>query len=245
MAVSTNIQWLIPKAFDPAKNPTGLVSNVLYSISIFVSTNGENGAYSVINTISAGPSNSTSTYTDNNGDPAFFYYVTYNASGGPNGPPVLARIAPIITVVRLTNKVYSVLPEVIQVRMDANLTQIQDALQNALNMVNAAAPVTAYVFNNMPPYHSTAVEFGAQWLLYMEQYLQISIRDFSYGVSGISMNIDRGARINSIITTLTAYWNNYIKTVKYYDYPNAIGLGSLGIATPQARIFGILFDHNI
>lgn len=231
----TAIEWLVP-----ALNP-----NLVYSLNVYRSSTGENGQYFLIDSISAGPSNSTTTYTDQNGDASFFYYVTYVPSGGVEGQPVLALIQPTIRERRLRDKVYSYLPEVIAIRIDANKTQVRSALQNALNMVNAYAPVTSYTFGTMPPYHETAVEFGAQMLLYMEILLQISIRDFSYGVSGISLSIDRGAKINQALTVLRAYWNDYIKTVKFYDYPDAIGLGSSAIAVPQGRILATLYNLSL
>ena len=230
------IEWLVPSTLNP---------NLTYGINVLRSTNGENGDYAQIDTISAGPANSTATYTDTNGDVGFFYLVRYIPAGGVEGGNVLARIQPTVREQRLRDKLFSILPEVIKVRIDANKTQIRDALTSALAMVNAYAPVTAYTITTMPSYHETAVEFGAQMLLYMEQYLQVSIRDFSYGVSGIALNIDRGSKINTAIQQLTAYWNSYIKTVKFYDYPDAVGLGSSAIAVPQGRIFASLFNLSI
>jgi len=155
---------------------------------------------------------------------------------------VLARIQPTVREQRLRDKVYGLLPEVVQVRIDTNKTQVRDALKSALRMVNAHAPVTSYTMTNMPAAYEVAVEFGSQWLLYTEQILQISIRDFSYGVSGISLNIDRGAKMNQAIQIMTNYWNEYMKVVKFGDYPDPIGLGSSAIAAPQARLLGSLYN---
>lgn len=232
---TTAIEWIAPT----------LLANTTYSLNVYRSQSGENGQYSLIDSISAGPSNSTTTYTDNNGDVSYWYYVTYIPSGGSEGQPVLAMIQPTIRERRLRDRVYSYLPEVIAVRIDANKTQVRSALQNALNMVNAYAPVTAYNITTMPPYHETAVEFGAQMLLYMEILLQISIRDFSYGVSGISLNIDRGAKMNQALIVLREYWNEYLKSVKFYDYPDAIGLGSSAMAVPQGRVLGMLYNLSM
>ena len=242
------VVWSVPPLYNP-NNPqsNGIIylnDNLTYTINIYSATQ-EDGPYSYINNISAGPSNSTYTYFDSNGQyGSTFYYVTYLPTGGVEGSPVLARVAPTVIELRLMTKLYSILPEVIQVRLDPNQTQLRDALQSALNMVNAYAPVTAYVFNNMPPQHATAVEFGAQMLLYMEQILQISIRDFAYGVSGISLNIDRGAKINQSLTNLQTYWNNYLKYVKMVDYPDPLGLGSSAIAVPTARSLGFVLSQG-
>lgn len=234
--MTASIMWLVPT--DLNKNPS-----VTYSISVYVSTGVENGPYSVIYTgLPAGPGNTTSTYTDPNGQLSYFYYVTYTPSGGVEGSPVLAMLQPTIRQTRLMTKVYTLLPEVIQVRMDANKTQVLTALTQAMSIVNAYAPVTSYSVNNMPPYHEAAVELGAQIFIYLEQMLQISIRDFGYGVSGISLQIDRGAKINTALANLTKYWNDYIKVVKFSDYPDPIGLGSSAIAVPQARVLGFLYN---
>ena len=247
-AAGVNIIWNIPPLYNP-NNPqsNGVVTimpNLAYTINIY-SSQSEDGAYGLLTNISAGPSNSTYTYFDQNGQyQNTWYYVTYVPNGGVEGSPILARIAPTATELRLMTKLYSILPEVIQVRLDPNPTQLRDALQNALSMVNAYAPVTSYDFNTMSPFHSAAVEFGAQMLLYMEQMLQISIRDFSYGVSGISLNVDRGARINTALAKLKTYWNDYLKYVKMADYPDAIGMGSQALAVPNARVFSFLFNGS-
>lgn len=232
MAIVT-IEWLVPNSLNP---------NLTYSINVYKSTTFEDDVYNQIDSISAGPSNSTNTYVDGNGDPSFFYLVRYVPSGGVEGSNVLARVQPSVREQRLRDKIYGMLPEVIQIRIDGNRTQIRDALRSSLGMVNAYAPVTDYTITNIPQSYETAIEFGAQMLLYLEGLLQISIRDFGYGVSGISLNIDRGAKINQALTMLTAYWNDYMKYAKFRDYPDAIGLGSLAIATPQARVFGMLFS---
>lgn len=230
---SKTIEWIIPST---------LLTNTSYTIDVYKSTVGENGDYSLVDTISAGSSNSTYTYVDANGDDAYYYYVRYTPSGGTAGSIVLARIQPTVRELRLRDKVYSILPEVIQARIDANRTQIRDSIKNALNMVNAYAPVTSYTITSMPGAYETAVEFGSQMLLYLEHILQISIRDFGYGVSGIALNIDRGAKINQALTLLTNHWNNYLKVAKFRDYPDGIGLGSLALATPSARVWGMLYD---
>ena len=231
------ITWVVPtKDLNP---------NVTYTINIYRSTMGEDGEYDLIDNVSAGSGNTTKTYTDDNGSISFFYYVRYVPSDtGTEGDLVLARIEPSVTELRLVRKVYSVLPEVIQVRMDDNNTQVRDAVQAALNMANAWAPVTNYQLTNMPPQYQTAVELGAQMFLYLEVYLQISIRDFSYGVSGISLAIDRGAKVNAAIANLNKFWMDFINKVKYLDYPDGSGLGSWAIAVPQARIFGALFGSG-
>ena len=242
-----NVVWNIPSNQN-SNNPqsNGLVTinpTLTYTINIYSATS-VNGPYNSVSNISAGPANSTYTYFDPGGRfGSTFYYVTYIPNGGVEGAPILARIAPTATELKLTTKLYSILPEVIQVRIDPNQTQLRDALQNAISMVNAYAPVTSYTLENMPSFHAVAVEFGAQMLLYMEQMLQISIRDFSYGVSGISLSVDRGAKINQSLTLLTNHWNSYIKVVKFIDYPDPMGIGSLALATPQARTFGILFNN--
>lgn len=230
--MSAIIEWLIPT--------TDLNALLYYTINVYRSTSTEDGEYSLIDSVSSGPSNTTYTYTDANGEMSFFYYVRYMPSGGAEGSRVLARVQPSVREQRLRDKIYNIIPEVVRVRIDGNKTQIRDAIKNALAMVNAYAPVTSYGISNMPSQHEAAVEMCAQMLLYLEHHLQISIRDFSYGVSGIALNIDRGAKMNQVIRNLMDYWNAYIKTVKFADYPDAIGLGSSAMAVPQGRIFSML-----
>lgn len=236
------IEWIAPPPYDPVKAPNGLNVNLIYTINIYSSSGGESGTYNYINNILAGPANTTTTYTDNNGDPSFFYYVTYVPNGGVEGNRVLARIQCSVREQRLRDKVYSILPEVIAVRMDANRTAVRDALKAALGVVNTYAPVTNYSLENMPPYHEVAVEVGAQIFLYLEVKLQVSIRDFSYGVSGIALTIDRGARVQAAIDQLNKYWMDLLKVVKFSDMPSGLGLGSTAMAEPFARVFSTLYN---
>ncbi len=233
---SKTIEWIAS---------TALNANLTYSVNIYRSTAGENGDYSLIDTISAGPSNTTTTYTDSNGDNSYYYLVRYIPAGGSEGSNVLARIQPTVREQRIRDHIYNLLPEVVKVRIDANKTQVRDAITNALSMVNAHAPVTSYTITSMNASYETAVIFAAQLLLYLEHLLQISIRDFSYGVSGISLSIDRGAKMNQTITQLTTYWNNYLKSVKFNDYPNGVGVGSSALAVPQGRILSTLYNLSL
>lgn len=234
--MSKTIEWVVPST---------LSANVAYTINIYKSSGGEDGDYSLLVNVSAGTSNTTYTYTDSNGSDSDYYLVRYLPAGGVEGSNVLARIQPTVREQRLRDKIYTQCPEVVQVRIDSNKTQVRDAIQNALRMVNSHAPVSSYTVSNMPQAYEVAIEYGAQMLLYMGLYLQISIRDFSYGVSGISLNIDRGAKMNQALTLLTGYWNEYMKVVKFGDYPDAIGLGSSSIATPMGRSIASLYNLSL
>lgn len=230
---STPIRW---------KSPASVLSDTnSYTLKIYVSNTGENGAYSVTATISAGSGNSVNTYTDPNGDVSFFYYVTYTASGGSEGSRVLAVLQPGVTEQRLAEQIAGKLPEIVLARIDANLIDIRKALQNALDIVNAFAPVTAFTYTNLPGRFEGPMVILAMMLLYLEHQLQVGIRDYSYGGTGITLAVDRNSKFASTLTNLNTAINQMLAFIKANDWPTPIGLGTEAMNVPMAREFGFLF----
>lgn len=231
---STPIRWKVPASVTS--------SSTAHTIQIYSSTSGENGVYSVIDTISAGSDNSVGTYTHANGDTSYFYYVTYTISGGSEGDRVLAVLQPGITEQRLAEQISGKLPEIIAARIDSNLIDIRKALKNALDVVNAYSPVTAYTYTNLPGRFEGPMVVLAMMFLYLEHQLQVGIRDYSYGGTGITLSVDRNSKFASTLTNLNTAINQMLEFVKKADWPDPIGLGTVAVSTPQARVLGFLFN---
>lgn len=231
--MSLVIRWKIPADI--------LSSATAHTIRVYRSTAGENEEYSLIDTVSAGSGNTTRTYTDSGGATGFWYYVRYVPSGGDEGDRVLAIHEAGITEQRLAEQINEQLPEIIKARIDTYHVDIRRAMKNSLDIINAYSPQTSYTMTNLPGRFEAGIVLLTLTLLYLEKYLQISIRDYSYGATGINFTVDRGARINTAVTNLRTSVDEILKFLKHGDWPIApIGLGTEALATPQARIYGFL-----
>jgi hypothetical protein len=231
--ISETIRWKIPKSVLADSGP--------YTIQIYQSQSGEDGAYAVIDTISSGPGNSVRTYTDVNGDPSYFYYVVYTDQNGVVGDRVLAMFVPTVREQRISEQIYGHMPEIIRARLDEDFNDIRKTMYNALATINAYTPATDYAFSNMPPRFETAIVVFTMTLLFMEKHLQVSIRDYSYGGTGITLAVDRNSKFTATISELSKQLNELLAFVKMGDWADPIGIGTEAIGTPQGRIFSFLF----
>jgi hypothetical protein len=237
--VAVTIRWKIPADVKNAPNTA-------HTISVFRSDNGENGTYNLLDTISAGGGNTVKTYTDTSiDDRARFYLVRYTPSGGTQGSRVLALLEPVVTEQRIAEQIEGKLPEIIQARIDENLIDIRKAMKNSLDTLNAYSPQTSYTFTNLPGRFETAIVVLAMMLLYLEHQLQVGIRDYSYGATGVNFAIDRNSRFASTITNLMKAVNDLLAFTKHPDWPlEPSGLGTEALSVPQARVFSFLFQGS-
>lgn len=234
--MSLTIRWKVPSSI--------LGSAVGQTITVYQSQGGENGNYSSIATVSAGGGNTLSTYTDASGQTNFFYYVTYTPTGGSEGSRVLAVQEPGVTEQRLAEQVQGKLPEIIAARIDSNLIDIRKAMQNALDVVNAYSPQTSYTYTNLPGRFESVMVIMAMTFLYMEHQLQIGMRDYTYGGTGINLQVDRNSKFASTLAELNKAMNGMLAFIKQADWPDPIGFGSEAMAVPQARVLGMLYGTN-
>lgn len=238
--MALTIRWKVPAT--ATANPQ--ISN---TVGVYKSTNGENGTYSLIDSVSAGGGNALATYTDQSGDPTagHFYYVTYTPSGGAEGSRVLAVQEPFVTEQRIAEQIQGKLPEIVLARIDSNLIDIRKAMRNALDAVNAYSPQTSYAYTNLPGRFETVVVIMAMCFLYIEHQLQVAIRDYSYGGTGINLTVERNSKFSSTIAELNKSINGLLAFTKQPDWPtDPMGLGTEALATPQARIFSFLYGAS-
>lgn len=236
--MALTIRWKVP-----ASASTSAVPNTL---NVYLSQNGENGAYALIDSVSAGGGNTVSTYIHAGGDPAnsWFYYVTYTPQGGGEGQRVLAMPEPFVTEQRIAEQIQGKLPEIIAARIDANLMDIRKAMQNSLDAVNAYSPQTSYTYTNLPGRFETVIVVMAMAFLYIEHQLQVAIRDYSYGGTGVNLQVERNSKFSSTIAELNKAINGILAYVKQADFPDPMGLGTDVISTPQQRVFGMLYGNS-
>ncbi len=232
--MSVTVRWEIPSSL-------GLQTGTSYTVNIYKSILGEDGEYSII----ASPSLTiaTTSYADASGLAEYFYYVKYVVSG-TESDIVIAWVEETVKETRLLGEIRRTLPQDISIFSSSGLTNrdIKVSLNNALQAVNMISPITSYSISTMPLYYEPVVKLGALIFVYFSTYLQIAIKDFTYGEGGISLNVDRGSKINTAIQNVLKVYNDMLKWVKMNDYPDAIGLGSYAIAIPQGRVLSMLYQ---
>lgn len=239
--MSVDIRWKVPASITSDANP--------YTINIYFSTpttGGEDGTYSLLANVSAGGGNTLSTYTDSGGTTDNYYYVKYVDSSNVEGDRILAVLAPGIREQRLAEQIQDKLPDIVKARIDSNLIDIRKAMVNAIAALNAYSPETSYSMSTMPPRFETGVVVLSLALLYMEHQLQVSIRDYSYGGTGISLQVDRGSKFSASIQNLTTAVNGLLKYLKQPDWNSitGVGLGSEPMNQPFGSIFRNLWNQG-
>lgn len=232
------IRWPVPSDI--------LASATAYTFTVYRSTAGEDEDYSAIaSSQSAGGGNITSTYTDTGGDVSHYYFVRYTPAGGSEGDRIIAFLEPTVREQRIAQQIEAHLPEIVKARIDSNLLDIRKAMKNALSMVNAYSPVTAYGISNMPDRFESAIVLLTLVLLYVEKQLQIAIRDYTYGGTGINLNVDRNSKFASTLQALQKQVNELLVFVKHGDWPtDPLGMGSYAMNAPQARILGMVLGSG-
>lgn len=235
--MSVIIHWKLPSCLPGASTSS-------YSVNIYRATQSEDSDYEKIATIAAkSGANWISSYTDTGGSSSFHYYVRYYIPpSGDESDRYLAWIEFTVREQRMVELVYDQLPDVIKSNVDTGKRYVYDAVYGALYAINMIAPQTSYTISNMPKEMEIVVKIGALLFLYLEQYLAVAIKDFGYGDNGLSLAVDRGAKVNQALQSAISQYNELAKIVKFHAYPDAIGLGSYAIAVPQGRILSFLYN---
>jgi len=237
--MSYNIEW------DPPVTDQSLNTSTAYLISVYRCTTTEDGDYTLIDTINAYSGGAwVSSYTDGNGSYSYWYYVRYYED--PNGAEkerVIAYGEPTVRELRVKTEIRDILPAIIKASFTgAKDRQIYNAMGAGLRLVNVTPPLTSFTFSNMPRNFEPVVSVGTQMFLYLQFYLGLGIRDFSYSDSGLALSVDRGAKIAQAIEKINKLYKEMVNFVKMEQYPAPIGLGSYALATPFARILDIVYQ---
>jgi len=231
--LAKTIRWKIPAD----------LADVAHDVHVYRSIDGENGSYTLSTSISAGGGNTVSTWADGGGQETYFYYVKYVPSGGAELDRILAVLEPGVTEQRLAEQIEGHLPEIVKARIDSNKLDIRKAMDNALATVNAYGTPTSWGFTNLPARLESVTVLLAMVLLYVEKQLQIAIRDYTYGATGVNFTVDRNSKFSSTLQNLTKSLNDLLKYSKLPDMEIApMGIGTNALSTPQARVFSFLFN---
>lgn len=235
--MSTTICWDIPSYLDITKE---------YKIKVYAtggSEDDESGYTNVDDIESKLNGTFISTYTYSGGDLSYYFFLRYYEY--PNGNllnRVLCTVENSIREQRLVRDLTEILPKIIKNQM-TNVDRIsKDALVQAINSINAYQPETSYSLRNMPRTWEPVIKYGSLIFLLLMLYVGISFKDFSYSDNGLSLNIDRGSKINNAIAQVTKDYDKLVKSIKLNEIDMPIGSGSYALAVPMFRNISFLYN---
>ena len=101
----------------------------------------------------------------------------------------------------------------------------------AMNAINIYPPTTSFSLNSFPTNMESLLIPGAAIFTLMFKYLGVAFTDISYNDNGLSLAIDRGAKVKTAIDTTMGYYNQLLAISKMeYAY------GGSGVGTIQLPI---------
>jgi hypothetical protein len=104
---------------------------------------------------------------------------------------------------------------------------VQFALQLATNDFNVQPPETNFTIDGFPDNYEQFLVMGTEINIMYQKYLKIAIRDWSYSDMGLSMNIDRGAKIKQAEDDLKTAYNHVIERAKWNFTSAGVGVGTV------------------
>jgi hypothetical protein len=212
------VQWVVPCTLGPTYTKTRILRATQ-----------ENGDYSLVGEID-GIVNQTAitNFTDPTGDRRYHFYIAkfYDPIANAElNAYALGFYPPSPREKRWRDWITDFLPPVM--RDEVSDEDIGQAIRYSINMYNLIPAFTSFTVDTLPQFDEPFVILGAQvWLLYLK-YLNLSIRDFGYSDMGLSLNIDRGAKINQAIETLNKQYLELARPAKWRFTPQGIGLGTV------------------
>lgn len=97
----------------------------------------------------------------------------------------------------------------------------------ALESLNIKSPVTRFTIETLPQILESTLMVGSAIYSMMYKYLGIAFTDVSYSDNGVSITIDRGAKIQNAIDKATAYYDKLIDIAKLHYIQPGVGVGSI------------------
>src|SRR5208282_1906911 len=196
--MATNIYWTVTDAIygDPSYD----------QIQIYRSQS-ETQTYSLIDTIQSGVNNvppaQVTMYVDNTAgnDRTQYYGVRFfNSIASIQTQFIVAfpELSPresrwVFTLRQMMGSILQLNP---QTEVDFTDEELYIGVKMALQAFNIYPPVTSFISATFPSDWEPILFYLAQLFTLLNKYLGISINDFSYNDNGLSLNIDRGSRVN-------------------------------------------------
>lgn len=220
------INWVVPQDILAA-------TPAFYDKIIVLKSASENTGYNSITSIPSADSfgNFITSYVDitesNLAKDSRYYLVQFEKT---STPPSLSKFFPTFfgltpRELRLTAALRTYLSPYIANRLTDD--DLRQGYQLALQAFNITPPLTAFTIDTFPKEYEPLLQAGAQIYSLLFRYLGVAITDFGYGDQGLSLTIDRGAKVKQATDQLLAVYNGLVTTAKLeFSYEGA-GMGTL------------------
>ena len=108
--------------------------------------------------------------------------------------------------------------------------EIRAGIKFALESLNIKSPVTYFTIETLPEILESVLMVGSAIYTLMVHYLGIAFTDVSYTDAGVSITIDRGAKIQNAIDKATAYYDKLIDVAKLHYIQSGAAVGSIPLS---------------
>lgn len=235
--MSVIISWDLPAYLDNSRE---------YHIKIYATSGQEDDedGYSAAGDIDAKVGGTFRTsYEYPSGELSYFFYIKYyEYPSGPLLSRILCTVEDSIREQRLVRDIEEFLPNIIRNELVNLSRSSKNALVQAINSINGMQPLTSYSLRNAPTTWEPALVYGGLIFLFLNLYVGVSFKDFSYGDNGLSLNVDRGSKMNTAIGNLVREYDKLAKSIKLNATPDPIGLGSYALAIPLYRQLQFMYS---
>jgi hypothetical protein len=169
--------------------------------------------------------NVVNSYDDPQGARFQFYIVRfYDSFNNAESDFVLTRFETTPKERRLVEFIQGWIPPNFEITDEHDILV---SLNFALNNFNITPPLTAFDIDSFPADYESLLIMGTLIVVCTWKYLRVAIRDFSYTDNGLSLNIDRGAKINTTLQDMYTRYNELLKKAKLNFMRMGVGVGTL------------------
>lgn len=216
--MSVEVRWV---------HPSDLTSN--YDKSKITRAGNEDGPYAVLTEIETFDSNGNAnlTFVDQTGTLQNFYVIRYRDSttGLEFSDFSLGYFPFTPKEKRIVSFIGGWVPEVF--KPDITDFDIRFSLNLALNDFNVYPPATSFTLGSFPTSYEQFLVAGTQIHIMRQKFLKVAIRDYTGSDSGLTLAIDRGAKIKTAEDQLMVDYRAVISMAKWNFQCQGVGLGTV------------------
>jgi len=198
--MSTNIEWSIPQQY--ASDPQWDKINIYGSQST-------TDIFTLLSTELSGITNCppafVTSYTDNSVQNPWPYYGVklFNSTSNTLSHFIIATKEPTYTELVLITQLRAMMGPILSTDPTTSMQftdgELLSGIYLGLCAFNIYPPVTDFTLDTIPHCYLVVVLYLAQLYTFINRYLGMALNDFTYSDNGLSLNIDRGARVNTAI----------------------------------------------
>jgi hypothetical protein len=239
LASGVRVRWTVPKEIALRAD--------IDAIRIFRSSSEDTGYAQVDEVPSGSGANVITSYSDIGGNRGYYYLVVFLANTTPFESCFNTTFFdPTPRESRLIGAIKRATPDIIKDSPTSTMTDedFLSGLTLAVQIFNCYPPQTDFSLNDFPREHEFFLVGLGQLTALANSFLPISIRDWRYSEpGGVTMELDRGAKINQALEIIANVYTQYLPLVKLdfaSDFPVGVGTIQLPLSMGGIVSRGIL-----